>query len=251
MSQEKRDPILETDAEAILLARTLLRTARFGALATTDPADGAPLATRVAVATDMDGAPLILVSALSAHTKALEADRRCALLFGEPGKGDPLAHPRLTVKARAARLARGEIAHAHAERRYLNRNSKAKLYAGFADFALYRLEPESALLNGGFARAYRLTREELLLPGDLQDVLEFEQRALDHMNADHADAVENFAVHFAGAETGGWVLTGIDPEGIDLAKGDAVRRVFFDVPLRDAGEMRPALVAMAKKARGA
>jgi heme iron utilization protein len=251
MSEEKRDPILETDAEAIRLARTLLRTARFGALATLDPADGAPLATRVAVATDMDGAPLILVSALSAHTKALEKDPRCALLLGEPGKGDPLAHPRLTLKARAAKLARDEIAHTHAERRYLNRNPKAKLYAGFADFALYRLEPESALLNGGFARAYRLTREDLLLAGDMQAFLDFEQRALDHMNEDHAGAVENYAVRFAGAEAGSWILTGIDPEGIDLAKGDAVRHIFFDAPLSNAGEVRPALVAMAKKARGA
>src|SRR5690606_41957142 len=102
----KTDPFLEPDAEAIRLARTLLRTARFGALATLDPADGAPLATRVAVATDMDGTPLILVSALSAHTKALAADPRCSLLVGEPGKGDPLAHAPLTIKARDEKLQR-------------------------------------------------------------------------------------------------------------------------------------------------
>ncbi|WP_163268841.1 HugZ family protein [Chelativorans alearense] len=246
----KADPFLETDAEAIRLAKTLLRTARFGALATLD-ADGAPLATRVAVATDMDGAPLILVSALSAHTAALAADPRCSLLVGEPGKGDPLAHPRLTLKARAERLERGTIGAAHAERRYLNRHPKAKLYAGFADFSFFRLEPEGGLLNGGFARAYKLKREELLAEGTVSAaLLEIEQRAVEHMNEDHADAVENYATAFAGAEAGNWVLTGIDPEGIDLAKGDEARRVFFDAPLKDASEMRPVLVAMAKKARG-
>ena len=62
---------------------------------------GAPLASRVGVATDIDGAPLILVSMLSAHTPAILADPRCSLLVGEPGKGDPLAHPRLTLICRA------------------------------------------------------------------------------------------------------------------------------------------------------
>jgi len=251
MEKEKKSPILETDDEAIRLAKTLLRTARFGALATLDQEDGAPLATRVAVATDMAGAPVILVSALSAHTRALEVEPRCALLLGEPGKGDPLAHPRLTVKARAEKLERGTEEHAHAERRYLNRHPKAKLYSGFADFAFFRLAPESALLNGGFARAYKLRRDELLPDVPLETFLDMEQRAIDHMNEDHADAVENYAVHFTSAERGKWMLTGIDPEGIDLAKGDEVRRIFFEEPLKDAAEVRPALVAMAGKARGA
>ena len=251
MEDGKKDPILETDAEAIRLAKTLLRTARFGALATLDPADGAPLATRVAVATDMDGTPLILVSALSAHTKALAADPRCSLLVGEPGKGDPLAHARLTIKARAEKLERGMPAHDHAARRYLNRHPKARLYADFPDFAFFRLSPESALLNGGFARAYRLNREEILTDGPLQAFLDMEQRAVDHMNEDHADAVENYAVHFAKAERGKWALTGIDPEGIDLAKGDEIRRVPFQERLSNASQVRPALVDMARKARSA
>ncbi|MDZ5697933.1 HugZ family protein [Chelativorans sp. M5D2P16] len=248
----KTDPILETNAEAIRLAKTLLRTARFGALATLDPADGAPQVTRVAVATGMDGAPLILVSALSAHTRALEADPRCSLLVGEPGKGDPLAHPRLTLKARADKLARDTDEHAHAKRRYLNRHPKARLYADFADFAFHRLSPEGAALNGGFARAYRLDRADVVTTSPANEALvEMEQGALDHMNADHADAVKNYAVALAGGTPGKWSLTGIDADGIDLARGDEVRRVFFDAPLEEAAQMRPVLVAMAKRARGA
>ena len=68
MEERKKDVIRETDAEAIRLAKTLIRTARYGALAVLDPETGAPLASRVGVATDVDGAPLILVSLLSAHT---------------------------------------------------------------------------------------------------------------------------------------------------------------------------------------
>ncbi|WP_173931935.1 DUF2470 domain-containing protein [Chelativorans sp. Marseille-P2723] len=245
----EKDPYLPTDAEAIRLARSVLRTARFGALATLDPADGAPVATRVAVATHMDGTPLILISSLSAHRQAIEADPRCSLLVGEPGKGDPLAHPRLTIKARAERLMRGTPLHDHARRRYLNRHPKAQLYADFADFAFFHLLPDTGLLNGGFARAYRLSQEELVLPGPLEPYLEVEQSAIEHMNADHADAVENYAIHFAGAKPGKWKLTGIDPEGIDLSKGDDVQRIFFDQPLTDASKLRPALVGLAKRAR--
>ena len=157
--------IRETDAEAIRLAKTLLRTARYGALAVLDPQSGAPLASRVAVATDLDGTPLILVSSLSEHTGGLDADPRCSLLLGEPGKGDPLAHPRISLRCRAERLQRGTPAQIRAERRYLNRHPKAKLYAGFGDFAFFRLEVERASLNGGFGKAYHLDRADLDLRG--------------------------------------------------------------------------------------
>lgn len=250
MSEDKKDVLLETDAEAVRLGRTLLRAGRFGALATLDPEDGAPFATRVATATDMDGAPLILVSGLSAHTRDLQAEPRCSLLVGEPGKGDPLAHPRLSLKAVARRLERGSAEQERAERRYLARHPKAKLYIGFPDFALYRLEPDIALLNGGFARAYRLSRGDLLSDSPALDALaEAEAGAVAHMNSDHADAVENYARHFARAAAGKWQLTGIDPDGIDLALGDETRRIFFAEPLQDAAAMRHTLVAMAKEAR--
>ena len=82
-----------------------------------------------------------------------------------PGKGDPLAHPRLTIACRAAKLVRGEADHERARRRYLNRNPKAELYAGLGDFSMFRLEPERGSLNGGFGRAYLLSRKDLLAAG--------------------------------------------------------------------------------------
>ncbi len=103
---DKPKVIRETDAEAIRLAKTLIRTRRYGALAVLDPQTGGPLVSRVGVATDLDGTPLILVSMLSAHTQALIADPRCSLLLGEPGKGDPLAHPRISLICRAERIER-------------------------------------------------------------------------------------------------------------------------------------------------
>lgn len=246
----RKDVIRETDAEAIRLARTLMRSARYGALAVLDPQDGSPQASRVAVATDLDGMPLILVSSLAGHTAGLVADARCSLLLGEPGKGDPLAHSRITLSCRAARLERGSEEQARAERRYLNRHPKAKLYAGFPDFAFFRLDPQKASLNGGFGKAYALTRADLLTESAATAGLAAsEQSAIVHMNDDHRDAVDVYARAFAGARSDGWTIIGLDGDGIDIAHGDEVRRVFFPQPLSSSAGLRVALVDLAKAGR--
>ena len=249
----KPDVIRETDAASIRLAKTLIRSARYGALAVLDPATGVPLASRVAVATDADSAPLILVSSLSAHTGALLADPRCSLLLGEPGKGDPLAHPRITLVCRALKLERGTPEQIRAERRYLARQPKAKLYAGFGDFAFFRLDPERASLNGGFGKAYLLGRADVMTQGSAVEALALtEEGAVAHMNGDHSDAIQLFAAHFGGAAEGDgpWRLTGLDAEGMDLAWGDAVLRVVYPEPLAEAADLRKVLAAMAREARG-
>lgn len=248
--ENEKSVIRETDAEAIRLAKTLVRTARYGALAALEPGSGAPLASRVAVATDLDGTPLILVSRLSEHTGAILADPRCSLLLGEPGKGDPLAHPRISLRCRAVRIEREAADHPRIERRYLNRHPKAKLYAGFADFGFFRLVVERASLNGGFGKAYQLSGDELAaeLAANAELALA-EQPALDHMNAEHGEAIDVYARALARADGSGWKMTGIDAEGFDMARGDDNCRVFFDVALGSASQMRGALVAMAERGR--
>lgn len=250
---ERKDVLRETDADAIRLARTLLRSARHGALAVIDPASGGPLASRVAVATDHDGAPIILVSALSGHTAGLAADPRCSLLLGEPGKGDPLAHPRISIACVAERIARDDERFRRIARRFLSRNPKARLYADFPDFAYFRLEPQRASLNGGFGKAFALSRDELLTSGEgIASIAEAEAGAVDHMNEDHADAVARYAVHYGRSDIReGWVMTGIDADGFDLVSGDRALRIFFETPLGEPADMHRTLVAMAVAARQA
>ena len=85
------------DFDAVAVAKALLRVTRAGALGTIDRNTGHPFGSLVNVATDVDGSPLILVSRLATHTANLEKDGRTSLLLVSPGRGDPLAHPRLTV----------------------------------------------------------------------------------------------------------------------------------------------------------
>ena len=163
MATEPRiNPIRPTDDEARQLACALIRAARFGALATLERGTGFPVATRVALATDTDGTPVTLVSRLSNHTANILADPRASLLIGEPGKGDPLTHPRVTLFTQAREVARGGEAHARLRDRFLAANPKAKLYVDFGDFLFVALDIERASLNGGFGKAYELTREDVL-----------------------------------------------------------------------------------------
>lgn len=144
-------------------ARRLLAVAAHAALGTLDPDSGAPLVTRIALALSPEGLPVTLVSDLAAHTRALRADPRASILVGDPGpKGDPLTHPRLTLRAQARFVPHGGDEHVRLRRFYLAQRPKSALYADFADFSFVVFEPRGASLNGGFGKAYSLTRADLL-----------------------------------------------------------------------------------------
>lgn len=246
---EQKKVVLEIDDEAIRLARDLVATGRHGALAVIDRETGFPRASRVALATDFDGTPIILVSALSGHTRPMLEEPRTSLLVGDPGKGDPLAHPRLTLLTRARRVERESEEGKRVRRRYLARQPKAALYADFGDFAFFRLEIEQASLNGGFGKAYEPGADDLAVKGDAAGVAAMEEGAVEHMNEDHADAIDLYARAFAKAGSGKWRIATLDSEGMELVAGDAVCRVWFPEPLLSASHLRPALVEMAADAR--
>jgi heme iron utilization protein len=157
----RRDPVQPADAAARALAQSLLGLGH-AALAWTDPDMGTPGISRIAFARDPVAGLLTLVSGLASHFRALRDRPDCALLLGEVGdKGDPLTHPRLMIRACAAFITPDDPARDGIRARWLDRNPKAAIYIDLPDFAFVRFTPVSALLNGGFARAYHL------VPGDL------------------------------------------------------------------------------------
>jgi putative heme iron utilization protein len=247
----KQDPIRPMDETARGLSRGLLRSARHAALATLS-GDGHPFASLTSLATDADGTPLILISTLSGHTANLLADPRASLLIAPGGKGDPLAHPRLSLRVRARRVEREGEDGARIRRRFLARQPKAALYVDFPDFSFFALAVEGASLNGGFGRAYEPVPADILSDAAAARALAAaEEGAVAHMNADHADAVRLYATVLLGAQDGAWRITGLDPDGLDLALGDAVLRLPFDAPVDGPGPLRATLVALAAKARAA
>ena len=229
-------------------AKRLLRAIRVGALATLSQ-DGFPFASLVNVATDFDGAPLLLMSSLSAHTRHLDGEPRASVLLSQGGKGDPLAHPRLTVTGRAVRV-EDEAQRASVKARFLARHPKSALYADFGDFSFWRLAIVRAHLNGGFARA--ATFEASQIATDLTDsaaLLEVAPSAIEHMNGDHAEALRLYAVKLCGEPEGRWRATGVDPDGLDLACNDLTARLAFSARVTDGDGLRRMLGELGNAAR--
>ncbi|MBB4002454.1 HugZ family protein [Aurantimonas endophytica] len=234
------------DEQARALARRLLREARHGALAVVGPS-GHPAASRVLLATDFCGNPVILISNLTAHAAALAADPRCSILVGEIGKGDPLAHARLSLTATAAPIDADASERPALRERFLSRHPKAALYADFADFHFVRLQPLGAALNGGFGRAYELGPTDFVdAPAAGMEAAGI--RARDHMNADHADAVDQIA-NRVGEAGAGWRIVTIDGSGFEIGRGDRLRHVAFTLDPAGSGGFRQAFVALLAAAR--
>lgn len=210
---------------------------------------GWPYGSLVLMASAPDASPVLLISTLAEHTRNLLADpRACLLLDGTAGLEDPLTGARASVMGRLQRL-EPESAEAGAFReRYVRRHPSASGYIGFGDFALWRMWVERAHLVAGFGRIHWVDGPACL--GEAGLPLEArEADVVDHMNADHADAVELYATRLLGRRPGPWRLTGVDAEGADLRLGGDVARLDFVKPVSDAEEARVELVRLVKRAR--
>lgn len=229
-------------------ARRLIRAAKEATLATV-AGGGQPFASLVTPATAGDLAVLLWLSRLSAHTRHLAADPRCALLFLGAAVGpNPQQRPRVTVTGVAERV---EAAAAAALKpRWLARHPYAGRYADLPDFALWRVVPQEALLVGGFAMARRVPGAALRpRPEAVAALASAEASILDHVNAEHGDAVDAIARGLLRRRGAGWRLVAVDADGCDLARGNQVARLAFPLPVDDAEGVRTALILAAREGR--
>ena len=233
-------------AEIAAEARSLARRAFKGSLATFDASNGYPYASLIIVATDPSGAPTFLISTLALHTRNLIKDPRASILIDGTGAlADPLQGARVTLFGRAE-----TVADAALKQRFVARHPDAALYADFEDFSLWRLAVEGAHYIGGFGRIVDLSPEELLVSvAGADPLIEAESGIVEHMNQDHADALELYAMAFGGGGSGLWRLTGIDPEGCDLTLDGEARRVAFGQRVTTPALARQELVRLAEAAR--
>lgn len=227
-------------------ARALVRSRDRGSLATAMKDDGWPYASLVMIASDAAGNPLLMISELAEHTQNILSEDRVGLLIdGTTGLDNPLTGTRVSLMGRAAKTT-----DKNHRARYIARHPDAALYAGFADFALYRLDVERVHMVAGFGAIHWIEKFaygfDQTTSGDLMTA---EADIVNHMNEDHPDAVQLYAAKLLGLAGRGWVLTGIDPEGCDLRNGGAIARLAFDAPIGSPDEARAALVKLVEKAR--
>lgn len=228
-------------------AKKLLREGRSAALATLMPGTGDPYCSLVNIATAADGAPLLLISKLAVHTRNILADPRVSLMLDERKEGDPLEGARVMLMGTAAVTDDEDV-----RRRYLDRQPEAEMFAGFADFAFYRIGLKAAHLVAGFGRIVDLKPEDVLTPvEDAAELIAAEPEILAHMNADHAETCRLYATRLLGAADGVWRCVGCDPEGLELQLGRTALRLPFPQRVRAPAVLRAVLKELAEQARAA
>ena len=220
------------------IVRRLLRASRSATLATS--MQGQPFASLVTPASAPDLSLLLFLSDLSEHTRHLRSDPRCALLMTAAApEANPQTAPRVTVTGLAEAVDDTVL-----KARYLAVHPYAALYAGFADFHLWRIKPLNALFVGGFARAVRLKSADLTPdPTAVAAIAAAEASIVAHCNQDHPAALAAIA-----REPGEWRMVAADVDGFDLALGDRVMRIPWAAPVGTAGDVRSELVRLAKAA---
>ena len=145
MTDAPKPEITDDHLEAV---RKLLAGSSAGSLSTLDETGG-PYGSLVTYALDGDGHPLLLLSQLADHTRNLAGDSRASLLLEEAKHlKNPQTGPRATLVGTVAKADDAALLE-----RFLARHPTASVYAGFADFSIYRLRVEKVHFVGGFGTA--------------------------------------------------------------------------------------------------
>ncbi len=199
-------------------------------------------------AADPLGRPIFFISSMAMHTQNLHQDARASLLITQPdAAGDPLGAARVTLIGTAAEVPAPEVRDL-----YLSRYENAKYWQEYTDFAYQRLEVTAIYFIGGFGVMGWVEARDYA--GALPDPLaESAPGIMQHMNADHAEALVLIARRFAGEEATEAAMTAVDRLGfhLRLKSRDRVhgRRVAFLREVRNSEEARTVLVEMVRQAR--
>ncbi|MGZ5431487.1 MAG: HugZ family pyridoxamine 5'-phosphate oxidase [Thermoanaerobaculia bacterium] len=237
-----------THAERV---RTLLVTERIGALATHSVHHaGFPFASVMPYALTADGAPIFLISNMAIHTKNVVADSRASLLVVQSGsESDPLGSPRATLLGNVVRVdATDEIRAA-----YLERHPSSKYWIDFSDFGFFRLDVADVYYVGGFGVMGWVTADDYRT-AEADPLAESAAGILEHMNADHADALRAITRHFGGLAAEEATMVSCDRLGFVVRartkEGMKGARIQFPEPIATREDARRVLVAMTRAARG-
>jgi len=237
-----------THAERV---RTLLSTERLGSLATHSVHhEGFPFASVMPYALDSNAAPMFLISGMAIHTQNLLANPRASLLVVQSGSdSDPLGSPRATLLGNVARIEATEEIRAA----YLERHPSAKYWIDFSDFAFFRLDVTNVYFVGGFGVMGWVTSDDYRA-AEADPLAPFASGILEHMNADHAEALRHITRHFAGLDAEEATMVSCDRLGFVVRartkEGMKGARIQFPEPVTTRDDARRALVAMTREARG-
>jgi len=235
-------------------ARTLVYLARIGSLSTLSRKQpGFPFGSVMPYGLDDHGRPLFLISTMAMHTQNLQADPRASLLVTQNDVGgEPLGASRVTLVGNVLPLPEPEVA--EARKLYLARYANSKYWVDYEDFSFYRLDAVDVYYVGGFGVMGWVSAAEYdrARPDPLADSM---SEIIQHMNADHKDALILLARVSARIEAQEATMTAVDRLGFHarLKTQDGIKgaRIAFLREVSNPAETREVLVEMVRQARSA
>jgi heme oxygenase (biliverdin-IX-beta and delta-forming) len=231
--------------------RTLLAQERVGTLATQSARhSGFPFASVMPYALLDDASPLFLISGMAIHTQNVLADPRASLLVMQSGsESDPLGSPRATLLGTVTRIDSSDAIRAA----YLDRHPSSKYWIDFTDFGFFRLDVSDIYFVGGFGVMGWVASDDYR-GAEADPLLEFAAGIMEHMNADHSEALKLIARHFASLDAEEATMVSCDRLGfvvrVRTAEGMKGARIQFPEPVTSRDQARKVLVAMTRQARG-
>ena len=233
-------------------ARTLMYMGRTGTLSTLSRKQpGFPFGSVMPYGLDERGRPVLLISTMAMHTQNLKADSRASLLVTQPGAGDdPLGASRVTLLGNVLPMPSAEVS--EARKLYLERHANSKYWVDFEDFSFYRLDAVDVYYVGGFGVMGWVAAPEYdhAHPDPLAETA---AGIMQHMNADHKDALVLLARTCAGIASQEATMTAVDRLGFHVRlktqEGMKGARIAFLREVSNPEECRKVLVEMVQQAR--
>ena len=233
-------------------AHTLLYLGRMGSLSTVSRKQpGFPFGSVMPYGLDDHGRPIFLISTMAMHTQNLQADPHASLLVTQQdADGEPLGASRVTLLGNVLPVPKPELA--EARKLYLERHANSKYWVDFEDFSFYRMHVVDVYYVGGFGVMGWVSVADY--DGSQRDPLaDSMAEIIQHMNADHKDALVMLAQRFAHIDSTEATMTAVDRLGFHVrlktAEGMRGARIAFLQEVRDAKQTRKVLVEMVKQAR--
>ncbi len=230
--------------------RTLLAAERLGTLATqSHKHPGFPFASVMPYALDDSGAPFFLISSMAVHTQNVIADPHASLLVMQSGgDADPLGAPRATLLGPVTRVDANDALRAA----YLERHPTSRYWIDFDDFSFFRLDVQDVYFVGGFGVMGWVAATDYVA-AERDPLMDHAASILEHMNADHADALRSIAKHYAELDAEEATMVSVDRLGFTIRaktkEGMKGARIAFPEEVRTREDARRVLVAMTRASR--
>jgi heme iron utilization protein len=233
-------------------ARTLIYLGRMGSLSTLSRKQpGFPFGSLMPYGLYDHGRPIFLISTMAMHTQNVQSDPHASLLVTQPDtEGEPLGASRVTLLGNVLPVPKPELG--EARQLYLERHANSKYWVDFEDFSFYYMDVVDVYYVGGFGVMGWVSASDYdrSQPDPLADST---AEVIQHMNADHKEALVMLARTFAHIDSTDVTMTAVDRLGFHVrlktAEGMRGARITFLREVSNQSETRKVLMEMVQLAR--